>query len=97
MKINGYIVKDFYESCKYEDLSVRDIPDILLKDKDNICQFNLCKGYSNVIIGTTELIDYILENLDLLREFQGKIFFKLNDYGSIIFDSIEIMWNRRIN
>jgi len=95
MKITNQIQTNFYESCKYENLSVSDIPEIIMNDRKNICQFNLCKGYSNVLIGTDELIDYIMDNLDLLREFQGKIFFKLNDYGSIIFDSIDIMWNRK--
>lgn len=86
---------EHYISGKFTELKASDIPTIIEKDRKNIMSFNLCKGYANVLIGSDELIDYIMDNLDLLREFQGKIFFKLNDYGSIIFDGIEIMWNRK--
>lgn len=97
MKRTNYIDGYHYESCRFSDLNITDIPEIILKDKENIIQFNLLKGYAITLIGTTKLIDYIMDNLDLLHQFENKIFIDIDDFGSVIFDGIEIMWNRRLD
>ena len=86
-----------FESCQFNELNIVDIPEIILKDRDNIMQFNLLKGYANVLIGSDKLIEYIMCNLDRLHQFEDKIFFDIDGFGSVVFDGIYIMWNRRFD
>lgn len=97
MKRTNYIDGFHFESCQFSELNIVDIPEIIIKDRDNIMQFNLLKGYANVLIGTNQLIDYIMNNLDKLHQFEDKIFFDIDGFGSVVFDGIYIMWNRRFD
>lgn len=97
MKKKNYLDGYHYESCEFVDLNITDVPEIILQDREHIIQFNLTKGYSNVIIGTDKLIDYIMDNLDKLHQFENKLFIDIDGFGSVVFEGIYIMWNRRID
>lgn len=97
MKKKNYLNGEYYVSCEFVELHITDVPEIILKDRESIIEFNLTKGYSNVIIGTDKLIDYIMCNLDKLHQFKNKLFIDIDGFGSVVFEGIYIMWKRRID
>lgn len=99
MKESNYWNNETYNRFRYEHMSKDDVLEIMKKYKDNkdLFEINFYKGYAVVFISNINIVDYIINNPDMVNETLNyrKVFVK-TDLGTIIFDSIEVSISKRL-